>query len=128
MIELLERGRKFSIIFAIIVALEIFLVSSIPGSTISSKLDFSIAYHLISFFLFNLFILILVANKGKIIAKKLILILFISLTYAALDELHQFFVPLRTPGITDFLLDCSGIFLSTFIYKYYWQRKLSDKA
>ncbi len=119
MIKILGGNKKFAVIFTILIALEIFLVSSIPGSTISSGPDFSILYHFISFFLLGLFFLISVKDKKKVIGKNLLLVLAILLVYAILDELHQFFVPLRTPDVADFLVDSAGIFLSTFLYKYF---------
>ncbi len=119
MIKEIEKHRKFAIVFIVIIALEIFLVSSIPGSAVSSGFDLSVFYHFIAFFLFNLFLLIYVWDREKGIGKKLILVLFISVVYAALDEFHQFFVPLRTPDIMDFAVDSAGIFLSTIVYKYY---------
>ena len=119
MIKELEKNRKFLLVFVIIIALEIFLISSIPGSAVSSGVDISIIYHFVAFFLFNLFILIYTQAKEKGVNKKLFLVLAISLTYAALDELHQFFVPLRTPDIMDFVINSAGIFFSTVLYKYY---------
>ena len=127
MIKELEENKKFSIVFIIIVALEIFLVSSIPGSLTPSGFDLSVFYHFISFFLLNFFILIYVRDKERGIGKKLILVLAISLTYAVLDELHQFFVPLRTPDVMDFLVDSAGIFLSALVYRYYSKSKFFHK-
>lgn len=127
MIKELEENKIFSIIFAVIVALEIFLVSSIPGSLTPSGFDLSVFYHFISFFLLNFFILAYAGDKERGIGKKLILVLAISLAYAILDELHQFFVPLRTPDVMDFLVDSAGIFLSTFVYRYYSKSKFFHK-
>jgi len=123
MIKKLEKNRKFSIAFTIIIALEIFLVSSIPGGGISIGFDFSTLYHFFAFFVFNFFMLACIGGIKKGFDKKLILVLAISLTYAVLDEFHQFFVPLRTPDVMDFLVDSIGIFLSTFVYRYYSKRK-----
>ena len=116
MLKEIEKHRKFVIVFVLIIAMEIFLVSSIPGSAISAGFDFSAFYHFLAFFLLNLFILIYVLDRENGIGKKLLLVLLISIIYALLDELHQFFVPLRTPDIADFLMDSTGIFLSTLVY------------
>ena len=122
MIKGLEENKKFLIAFIAIIALEIFLVSSIPGSATPSGLDFSVFYHLIAFFLLNFFMLLYAGDRAT--GKKLALVLTISILYAALDELHQFFVLLRTTDVTDFLVDSAGIFLSTFTYRY-WVKKLA---
>lgn len=123
MIKKLEKKRAFSIAFLIIIALEIFLVSSIPGGAIVSGFDFSNFYHFIAFFLLNFFFLISVNGKSKKMDKTFILILIISLVYAILDEMHQFFVPLRTPDIMDFLVDSIGIFSSSLVYLGYYIKK-----
>ena len=123
MIKRLMENRKFSIAFIIIIAIEIFLVSSIPGGPPSKIPDFSLLYHFVAFFLFNFFLLTTFRIEEKITSKKMILVLIISLVYAVLDELHQFFVPLRTPDLVDFLVDSAGIFLSAFAYKYYSNKK-----
>jgi len=128
MIKRFEENRKFLLVFVIIIALEIFLVSSIPGSATPSGLDLSILYHFTAFFLLNFFLLIAVGEREKIIGKRIILILVISLVYAILDELHQFFVPLRTPDIMDLLVDSAGIFLSLITYKYYSIKESNKKS
>lgn len=121
MIKLLEKNKFISFIFTLLIAIEIFAFSSIPGNAISSggSVWFSRLYHMTIFFLFNFFLLILIQGNKKINFKKVIIILIISLVYAASDEIHQIFVPFRGPGIDDFLTDSIGIFLSTIILIYY---------
>ena len=128
MIKELEENRKFSVILLVIIALEIFLVSSIPGtSIISTGINLSTLYHLIIFFLLNFFFLMSMKSKEKKIDKIFFLVMVISLTYAVLDELHQFFVPLRSCNIIDFLVDSAGIFLAAIVYRYYPINKLFHK-
>lgn len=45
-----------------------------------------------------------------------------SLMYAATDELHQFFVPLRGARMTDVGIDGLGILLATLLL-FFWQKK-----
>ena len=124
MIDWLENNRKFSIIFLIIIAVEIFLVSSIPGKKLAvTGIDFSTVYHMAVFFLFNFFLLVFINGNKKINAKTILIVLIISIFYAILDEIHQFFVPLRNSSINDVLTDSAGIFLSTLIYLYYSKGK-----
>ena len=119
MIGWLEENRKFSVIFLIIIAVEIFLVSSIPGKQVQGGINLSTIYHIVVFFLLGFFLLISINKDKEPKTKPLIFTVIISIIYAILDEAHQFFVPLRTPSIQDLLVDSAGIFLSTLVYLYY---------
>jgi hypothetical protein len=124
MIRWLEKNKGFSIIFVIIIAVEIFLISSIPGKKpIISGVDLATIYHAMVFFLFNFFLLVSINGNKKISVKFLLIAIIISIFYAILDEMHQFFVPLRNSSINDILIDNIGIFLSTLAYLYYSKRK-----
>lgn len=118
MIELFEKKRIFPIIFTILIALEIFIFSSISGvpGTGPSIVGISELYHFIVFFLFSFFLFISIKGRSKINKNHLAIVIIFSMTYAILDEIHQFFVPLRFPGIDDILTDFAGIFLSTILY------------
>ncbi len=124
MIDLLKNNRKLSVIFLLIIAIEIFLVSSLPGEDLTSKgINLSSVYHMIAFFLFNFFLLIFLNKNKKINVKTILIALTISILYAILDEIHQSFVPLRNPSLNDILIDSIGIFTSTLIYIYSSKRK-----
>ena len=129
MIRWLEKNKSISIIFLVMMAIEIFLISSISGGEITKGPDFSWLYHFSVFFLFNFFFLTSIKSNKTITGKKLVLVLAISLIYSILDEIHQFFVPLRNPSIKDILIDNIGIFSSAIIYLYYSknERSLSKK-
>ena len=125
MIDYLEKNKSFAIIFFTSMALEIFIVSSIPGKNLSIKgIDPSLFYHLIVFFLFNFFLVLLITGNKKIKIKYLAFSIFFSILYAILDEIHQFFVPFRVPSITDAIVDTMGIFLSTITYINYKKNKI----
>jgi len=51
-------------------------------------------------------------------AKHLIIVLLISFVYSISDEIHQSFVPGRVAGITDVIVNNTGILLSTLVYLY----------
>ena len=51
-------------------------------------------------------------NSNK---NSLILVLLISLIYAGLDELHQYFVPGRSCSLGDFWIDSTGILLGFLV-------------
>ncbi len=64
MIDYLEKNKRFAMIFVILIAAEIFFVSSIPGSKIvTAGVDASMIYHLLVFFLLNFFIILSVTKK-----------------------------------------------------------------
>ena len=46
-----------------------------------------------------------------------VLSIFFTLLYAMTDEVHQHFVPLRTPEFFDLIADGLGAFLGTFVYR-----------
>ena len=118
MISLLEKNRIISIIFTILIAIEIFFFSSLSGPPGARFPIISIAYHFIVFFLFAFFLLASIKGKGKIKLKYLIIAIIISVLYAFSDEFHQSFVPGRDAGIKDILTDTAGIFFSSLIYLY----------
>ena len=124
MIEYLERNRKFAVIFMILMATEIFLVSSITGSKPTTVgLNISVLYHSVVFFLFSFFTILSIVKKNNRKMKTLILPVIISILYAVLDEVHQLFVPLRNASVLDILVDTTGILLSVTVYLYYKRTK-----
>mgnify|MGYP001595158026 FL=1 len=124
MINYLEKNRKFAVIFMVLMAVEIFLVSSITGSKpTTGGLNLSVLYHSIVFFLFSFFTILSIVKKNNKKMKSLILPVVISFLYAVLDEVHQLFVPLRNASILDVLVDTTGILLSVAVYLYYKRKK-----
>jgi VanZ family protein len=128
MIDWLEENKRFALIFLILIAIEIFLISSIPGGrTPPGPINLAPAYHLIAFFLFSFFLLVYMNKNRKIGIRVLLVGLAISIVYAISDEIHQVFVPLRNPSIGDVLIDTTGILMSSLIYLYYSSRKNLDQ-
>ena len=113
----MKNLRIFSGLMAIFMFGFIYYVSSIqfppppPGVSFNGK---AIIYHISVFFLLSMFLYISMAKKeldGRIFS-----IMSISLVYAMLDELHQYFVPGRFMSVNDVLIDSIGITFSTLIY------------
>ena len=129
MIDWLEKNRGISILLTALIAIEIFVFSSIQGggSGTGGTIKISIIYHLIVFFLFNFFLLMSIKGDREIKISYVVIALTISVLYAFLDEFHQFFVPLRSSSIQDILTDTIGIFLST-IFILYFKKKKEDYA
>jgi hypothetical protein len=115
-IEWFEKHKKISFAFLIVIIATMFYFSSIPGSTLSfGSIWPSIIYHSGIFAGFAFFLMALMTKK-KINAKNIILTILISIIIAILDEIHQSFVPLRSPGLDDVALDLTGVILSISLY------------
>ena len=112
-------NKSLSLIFLILIAIEIFYVSSLSFSGGSG--GFSITptiYHAVVFFLFTFF-----ALKST---NKIIIPILIAIFYAILDEVHQIFVPGRSPSIGDVLIDSVGIFAAVIVYWLAFRKKLNS--
>jgi VanZ family protein len=118
MIKWLEEHKKISLIITILIAAEIFFFSGISGTKgpSISTFDFSIIYHFMVFFLFSFFLFVTIKGKEEIKIKHILIVFFISVIYSVSDEIHQIFVPFRTPDIFDILTDNAGILTSTILY------------
>lgn len=114
----LDKNKNFSILASILIAFYIFLASSLtfaeggPGASLSFL---SIAYHICVFFALSFFTLFIFKKDEKTVLIFLIFF-FMVVSYAALDEIHQFFVPGRFPSTYDFLLDFIGILFASSIH------------
>lgn len=127
MIIWLEKHKGGSLILTILVAIEIFCFSSISGtSTGGVGIPYAaIVYHFVVFFLFNFFLLSTI-TRNNIKIKKLFTAITISTIYAILDELHQLYVPMRSARFPDFLIDFTGIIVSSLIF-IYTKQKIKQK-
>jgi hypothetical protein len=115
MIKLIHN-RIFTGIITIILAVEIFLFSTIKTTAGSgSGLNLALIYHLGIFFMFSFFLYLTINHKNKSKTKYILLTLIISIIYAILDETHQLFVPGRVFSIKDILIDSLGSLSSIII-------------
>jgi len=80
--------------------------------------------HLIAFFIYGISIQITIINIESLQKKikknykfkiKLIVLIF-GISFAASDEIHQYFTPGRSADILDWIADVLGIILSLFLY------------
>lgn len=118
MISFFEKYNKLCWAITIIVAIAIFIISSLTfedniyfaGNNLNSTL-----YHFLSFFLLGFFLLMSILGRTKNYQLFFIGII-LALIYGALDELHQFFVPGRFCSFTDFFTNSSGIFFASLIH------------
>ena len=124
MIKWFEKNRIASIVIVILIAIEIFFFSSLPGvAGVGGNPWIARAYHFIVFFLFSFFVLIAIKGKKKIKASYIFAVLLISVLYALLDEFHQIFVPGRDANIVDILTDTLGIVSSLTVYSFINRKK-----
>ena len=117
MISLLEKNRWFFWTITVLIFAFIFYVSSLsfPPPPAGPPSITATVYHISVFFLLMIFFLISALNR-KWRRDTMLLSLLIITVYAALDELHQYFVPGRFTSITDFMLDFTGIAFAALIY------------
>ena len=117
MISWFEKNYKISFIFAVLIAIAMFYVSSLTFGGIGEKGGtnlLAILYHILAYFFLTLF-LGFALIKGKHESLFVIVILF-SIFYGITDEIHQYFVPGRSASISDVGLDSIGIMLFTLSY------------
>lgn len=110
----------------------IFFFSSLPGN---GYFDATLSYyverkgaHVIEYVILMLLAVrfAMAVFPRERLKKILLLAAVFSITYGAMDELHQFFVPYRGAKVSDVLIDGLGVFLmGTFLWliAYTWQRK-----
>lgn len=112
-----EKYYIISLIIAIIIAIFIFYLSSIPSSGYPVGLGIMTkVYHIVIFSLLSFF-LILAMVRGKTEDKYYIFIaILLSMLYSTSDEIHQSFVPGRNPAFTDVMIDSIGILIAGIIY------------
>ena len=121
MIKYFEKNRIIPIVLIILITIEIFYFSSLPGTFgtgVPESPWIARAYHFIVFFLFSFFLLMAIKGKNKMELKHLVITVFLSVAHAVLDEFHQIFVPFRDASVRDVLIDSLGIFSAMLIYKF----------
>ena len=114
-----EKNKKISFVFMLIILVVMWHFSSLPGGTVQ-VVKFSwtpIVYHFTIFFSFAFFFLATI-NKKENRKIKIIMTILVSLIIAILDEIHQYFVPLRDASINDILIDMLGVIFLIFIYSF----------
>ena len=116
MINFFEKHNKISWAITIIIAVIIFVLSSMTfeggyGTTNAN----SIFYHFAAFFFLGFFLLISLLN-GKKDYSLFFLGITITIAYGITDEIHQFFVPGRYCSIFDASIDSVGVLFAGLIY------------
>lgn len=96
----------------------IFAASSIPGTSLPQsvlwsfdKVIHAVIFFVLGFLSFRAFTF-LGQTRGWKSGRILLVSILFCLVYAASDETHQYFVPMRSSDINDFLADSAGIILA----------------
>ncbi len=122
MIKWLEKNRSVAVQITIVIAIAIFLFSSVPGTAeepgIPKMTLLASIYHFSIFFVFNFLVLASIKGEKKLKPRHIIITLLIALLYSVLDEIHQIFVLYRYSTLQDVLTNNLGIFVSTIVYLY----------
>ena len=84
----------------------IFMISSVPGSDLPPG-RYGVAGHLGGYAVLGLLLFVALSLDRRPLTAAAIAILLAS-AYGATDELHQAFVPGRTPSAFDWLIDTAG--------------------
>ncbi|MDD4202732.1 MAG: VanZ family protein [Candidatus Omnitrophica bacterium] len=96
------------------------IVSSIPGNNNPLPFPgFDKIVHIIEYSIFGLlFLRYLYPQFQKYAHNKVLILYFVfSFVWAASDELHQYFVPLRSMDVVDLFADMFGVVLALFVFK-----------
>jgi len=118
MIRWFEKRNKLSWCITVLIAVVIFCFSSLSFEGVGdtyTKNWLSIVYHIVMFFFLCLFLLISLM-KGEKKYLFFFLAILIPLSYGAIDELHQFFVPGRFCTVLDLGFDSIGILFASMFY------------
>lgn len=118
--------KKYQIVFLILALFTvafIFYNSSLeqPYNPYPQENIVPVIYHFGIFFLLSLFLFL----AGRMNKEFLFIVLLISFAYAALDEIHQYFVFGRGCSLFDFGIDGLGILLSFVIVLFVIRRMVS---
>ena len=101
------------VMLAILWAILIFILSSIPGSDYPEVVfNYSPIAHFVEFFVLT----ILVLRIFKLTPKNIFLTLLICSLYALSDEIHQIFVINRSANLMDWLIDIFAILTAIQFY------------
>ncbi len=105
------------------------VASSLPGSALPQLVSFwqwdkfahGMEFLVLTVLLFRYFIF----ARNSSPAEALRNCLLVGIAYAALDELHQRFIPLRECSVYDFMADSAGILLGAIAAWLYYRKQLS---
>jgi len=129
MIKFLEKHRAISIILTILITIEIFYFSSLPGGKAGGGISgAAIIYHFVVFFLFTFLFTAALKGEQKLTPFLIIIILVLAFSHSLFDEFHQVFTPFRDASMRDIMINSLGIFTAMIVYGWTYRpnQKYSD--
>lgn len=91
----------------------IFALSSMPGSSVPGR--FGTLAHLIEYLVLAALIIRSLDGTRGTVVEHIVLAVSLAAAWAATDELHQAFVPLRTPDPVDWIVDTAGALVGALL-------------
>jgi VanZ family protein len=106
-------------IMVLVIAILIFVVSSIPAQGYPSGLGIKTKiYHFSVFFALCFFLCLSIVQQDKQKKYLVYIAIILSMLYALIDESHQLFVPGRSGSVTDILIDSIGSLSGAITYSF----------
>jgi VanZ family protein len=99
----------------------IFALSSVPGSMVPGRFG-SLGHFVLYSVLGGLFYLALLPRVGR--RRAAIVAVALASAYGITDEIHQVFVPGRTPDPIDWLVDTAGALVAVAAFAYATRRRI----
>jgi VanZ family protein len=96
----------------------IFVASSIPGTDLPSGIDDRVA-HTAVYFILGMLVMLAVAGfaRPEISGRHYLFAFLFCVAYGISDEIHQMFVPNRTPSLKDVFFDALGTALALMVVR-----------
>jgi VanZ family protein len=114
---------------ALLIGLAIFVLSAQPNLHVSSQpmLDFVVhkSGHMVAYGLLALAVELMLEDAGMARRQAVLVALLLVVGYGATDELHQAFVPGRTPSPIDVTVDLAGG-IAALVLSRRWPARLDD--
>ncbi|MBS1724511.1 MAG: VanZ family protein [Armatimonadetes bacterium] len=85
-------------------------------------------WHVLEYFVLAFFLAKWLIESARPKAASLATVAVLSLAYAATDEFHQTFVPMRGGRVSDWLIDATGVALALACIILFGARRTSNKA
>ena len=120
MFDYLEKRKVMLVYFPLTLYwIVLFTATTLPGKDlpdlgISDKIE-----HFSAFFILAVLINLTLIYQRKsylLFRYAIIATIIITLSYGAIDEIHQLFIPSRIQSISDFIADLAGIILALFLF------------
>ena len=119
MFEYFEKRKKWLIYFPLVIYwLVLFTATTLPGNDLPSLGLSDKIEHFTAFFILAVLLNLALIYQRKsyfLFKNASIATIFITLSYGAVDEIHQLFISGRTADIRDWLADSTGVIVAVIL-------------